>query len=102
MRWETKTGQDKFPYFKNYIQTIYDYRLQAKKDKDTALVQVAKLLMNALSGKLGQRTFDTTKIITLDQLQKAGGEEEKLINITFGRKSPLHSVMKNKTVITGV
>lgn len=42
---------------------MYNLRLKAKTDNNSALSTVTKLLMNSVSGKLGQRTFGNSIII---------------------------------------
>ena len=51
------------PLFRNFIEKVYAERLQAKARGDAAMVQATKLVMNSLSGKLGQRTFDRTVLL---------------------------------------
>ncbi len=46
---------DCLPLFKNFIDTLYGVRMQARADGNTAMDLVAKLLMNNLYGKFGQR-----------------------------------------------
>lgn len=58
MSWEQST-----PIFKNYIDTLFKIKEEYKKDKTNVMYIVAKLLMNALSGKFGQKIV--SKVVTL-------------------------------------
>ena len=43
--------------FSNYVETIYDLRLEAKNNQDKAKDVVCKLLLNSLYGKFGMSPF---------------------------------------------
>lgn len=58
MSWELS-----LPIFKNYIDTLFKIKEEHKKDKTSVMYIVAKLLMNALSGKFGQKIV--SKVVTL-------------------------------------
>lgn len=58
MSWEKS-----MPIFKNYIETLFKIKEEYKKDKSNVMYIVAKLLMNALSGKFGQKIV--SKVVTL-------------------------------------
>lgn len=58
MSWELS-----IPIFKNYIDTLFKIKEEHKKDKTSVMYIVAKLLMNALSGKFGQKIV--SKVVTL-------------------------------------
>lgn len=58
MSWEKS-----MPIFKNYIETLFKIKEEYKKDKTNVMYIVAKLLMNALSGKFGQKIV--SKVVTL-------------------------------------
>lgn len=49
--------------FKKYIGTLFKIKEDNKKDKSSVMYQVAKLLMNALSGKFGQKIVSDTTIL---------------------------------------
>lgn len=53
------------PIFKEYIETLYAMRMEAKKIGDGAGDQFTKLLMNSLYGKLGM-TWDKEEVILND------------------------------------
>lgn len=58
MSWEKS-----MPIFRNYIETLFKIKEEYKKDKSNVMYIVAKLLMNALSGKFGQKIV--SKVVTL-------------------------------------
>lgn len=58
MAWEMSK-----PIFKKYITILFDLKEKHKADKTSVMYIVAKLLMNALSGKFGQKVV--TKVVTL-------------------------------------
>lgn len=47
------------PIFKEYIEDLYNLRIQAKKSKNDIYVLAYKLFMNSLYGKFGQRKKDS-------------------------------------------
>lgn len=57
------TWEELAPVFKIYINKIFKIKEENKKDKTSAMYMVAKLLMNALSGKFGQKIV--SDVITL-------------------------------------
>lgn len=58
MSWERSA-----PIFKKYIETLFKIKEEHKADKSNVMYIVAKLLMNALSGKFGQKIV--SKVVTL-------------------------------------
>jgi hypothetical protein len=48
--------------FKEFVDYFYAARLEAKNNKNAALVIFFKLLLNSLYGKFGQKPFDETKL----------------------------------------
>lgn len=54
------------PIFKEYIEDLYNLRMQAKKSKNEIYVLAYKLFMNSLYGKFGQRKKDSKCIGTCD------------------------------------
>ena len=78
MSWEKSK-----PIFKNYIQTLFDLKEKHKSDKTNVMYIVAKLLMNALSGKFGQKIV--SKVITLLNKLPDDPDEmfQELINVSM-------------------
>jgi hypothetical protein len=52
------------PIFSNYIKKLFAIKEENKKDKSSSLYIAAKLLMNALSGKFGQKVVTTKTLLT--------------------------------------
>lgn len=77
--------------FAHFINTVYDRRLRAKKEKprNAALVQITKLLMNSLSGKLGQRTFPSSFIVAGSVMNSVHGDYKALKKILYPYESDL-------------
>lgn len=58
IRWPTLA-----PLFSNYIKKLFDIKEANKKDKSSSLYIASKLLMNALSGKFGQRVVNSKTMV---------------------------------------
>jgi len=56
--------------FKEYIEDIYNMRLEAKRNNNTCLVDFFKLLMNSLYGKLGQKLNLQKNIVSISELNE--------------------------------
>jgi len=52
----------KAPLFKDFVEYFYKLRLKYKQDSNTGFEKIAKLLVNSLYGKFGQRGFKQKKI----------------------------------------
>lgn len=57
--------------FSDFIKYLYSERLKAKKEKNTALVALYKLLMNSLYGKFGQKLNKKTKIVGINEFPQS-------------------------------
>lgn len=56
-----------FKPFEDYVETLYEKRLEFKKNKNPQ-EQVIKLFLNSLYGKWGSKKFHESKIFDIDQL----------------------------------
>ena len=74
---------DEKPLFKNFIDNLYERRLLAKADKNIALTEILKLVMNSLSGKLGQRTFPSTCIMHSNDFKAISSSVESVSDFVF-------------------
>ena len=72
------------PLFRTFIEKVYASRLEAKARGDAAMVQATKLLMNSLSGKLGQRTFDRSVIMAHAHVAQAA-DPDYLTNLLYSK-----------------
>ena len=67
--------------FKSFSEYFYNERLKVKKT-NTAKSQFYKTVMNSLYGKMGQKTFNDSKMCKYDEIPKIiGNDLNKLINI---------------------
>jgi hypothetical protein len=64
---ENQKGQEAGEVFSGYVDTNYNERLNAKKDKNAAKSEYLKLLLNSLYGKLSESKFTTTELIPESQ-----------------------------------
>jgi len=55
----------KKPLFKSWVNTLYPARIKAKKENNTALQQMLKLLLNSLYGKFGEQRGETGNFIPI-------------------------------------
>lgn len=84
------------PLFKNFIETLYGKRLEAKRAKNGPLSETLKLVMNSLSGKLGQRTFDQSCILHNNDLVLFQGDSAAMADFAY-RSEDLLEEMSNIT-----
>lgn len=70
------------PVFRKYIGILFRIKEENKKDKTSIMYIVAKLLMNALSGKFGQKIVSRVTKLMAELPEDPDKEFEKLINIT--------------------
>ena len=101
-------GKDRKPIFRDPITKLFTMRLEAKEDKNDALSEGTKLLMNSSYGKLGQGIHDNKIVISddnseIDKLYQNGqvstdimlaNEEQCMLDINKKRltqaKYPVH------------
>lgn len=67
--------------FKDYVKKLYDLRLEAKDRGDVALDHVAKIAMNSLYGKFGERPEgEELRLMSWDDYVKALEEGKQVTN----------------------
>lgn len=60
---------DKGHPFRGYVETFFAIKDQATQDGNSGMITIAKLLLNSLWGKMGQRSYPVTEWVTcLDRL----------------------------------
>lgn len=70
------------PVFRKYIGILFKLKEDNKKDKTSIMYIVAKLLMNALSGKFGQKIVSRVTKLMAELPEDPDKEFENLMNIT--------------------
>lgn len=75
--WESRS-----PIFKNYIGTLFKIKEQYKNDKSNIMYLCSKLLMNALSGKFGQKIVSKVTKLFTDLPDDPDKTFEGLLNIS--------------------
>lgn len=67
--------------FKKYIGVLFKIKEENKADKSSVMYQVAKLLMNALSGKFGQKIVSRVTTLLSEMPDDPDTQFENLVNI---------------------
>lgn len=84
VKWGRSVWFEKYPLFRDYVRTLYQYRDKSRPDFDQGLSEIVKILLNATYGKFGMKTLrreiflaDDPKLP--DGAEPANGDPESLV-----------------------
>ncbi len=87
--------------FVDFIRFWWDVRLQAQHDGNKGLRYVAKILMNSLYGKLGQREYGwVMKVLTPDEMRDL--LDKDIVFHDYGDFSMVEEAIRNEYVFVGI